>query len=1281
MTQCLNPNCLESNPPETKFCQSCNEKLVLVERYRALKIIGRGGFGRTFQAVDEFKPSKPFCVIKQFLPQSQKTENLSKAALLFAQEAERLDTLGRHPQIPELLAYFTQDNRQYLVQEFIDGQNLQQELKESGAFNERQILELLKSLLPVLEFIHSQQVIHRDIKPENIIRRKNNNQLYPVRARSSPENNIILVDFGIAKFVTKKALAVTGTIIGSEGYAPPEQAIGKATFSSDIYSLGVTCIHLLTEVEPFKLFDVGEGEWIWRKYLKSKVSDQVGNLLDKMIVRATNKRFQNPGEILSLINQTYPTEKKFTPPPQISQKSTAPPIINETSPPQTFLRSEIGEIFTFEVVAVNNFGKIINRTPGNARQKIEDLGNGIKLEMVYIPGGSFLMGSPEKEVERLNSESPQHQVTLQPFYMSKYPITQNQYQAIMGENPSNFKGGNRPVEKATWHNATEFCQRLSEKTGKIYRLPSESQWEYACRAGTTTPFYFGETITSELVNYNGNYIYGKAPKDKYRGETTNVGSFPPNSFGLYDMHGNVWEWCLDIWHINYDGAPNDGSAWETAGNSNIKVLRGGSWSNSSWNCRSARRYDNYSNNLIYCKGFRIVWYTSEVRNSLDKMIVGKTNKKFQNTGEISSLINQTYPTEKKLTPPPQKSQNLTVPPIINETSPPQKFLKSIPESEIGEIFTFEVVTVNNFGKIINRTPGSARQKIEDLGNGIKLEMVYIPGGSFLMGSPENKPRKYDIESPPHQVTIQPFYISKYPITQNQYQAIMGENSSNFTGKSRPVENVTWYNATEFCQRLSEKTGKIYKLPSESQWEYSCRAGTTTPFYFGETITSELANYNGNYIYGKAPKSNYLQETTNVGIFPPNAFGLYDMHGNVWEWCLDIWHDNYNDAPNDGSVWERGENSNQRIIRGGSWNNNPNHCRSAFRFNNYVDNCIMNLGFRVLLLPNFQKKFQNTEEILSVINQTYPTEKKFTPPLQISQKLTAPPIINETSPPETFPESIPESEIGEIFTFEVVTVNNSGKIINRTPRNARQKIEDLGNGIKLEMVYIPGGSFLMGSPENEERRFNTESPPHQVTIQPFYMSKYPITQEQYQIIMDKNPSHFKGRNRPVETVTWYNATEFCQKLSQKTTKTYSLPSESQWEYACRAGTTTPFYFGETITSELVNYNGNYTYRDAPKGKYQEQTTNVGSFPPNAFGLYDMHGNVCEWCQDIWHDNYQGAPNDGSAWQDRDIDSSPMRGGSWYDNPEFCRSAIRVSYFGRVFRYNYFGFRIVCSPNSF
>ncbi|NES75425.1 MULTISPECIES: GUN4 domain-containing protein [Okeania] len=292
MSQCLNPECLNQNPSDTKFCQQCGSKLLLAERYRAIKIIGQGGFGRTFQAVDEFKPSQAFCVIKQFFPEVQDKQNMEKAAELFAKEAVRLEALGKHPQIPELLAFFTQDNRQYLIQEFIEGQNLQQELETVGAFNETQIWELLNDLLPVLEFIHSQKVIHRDIKPDNIIKQ-------PISSQKKGE--LVLVDFGAAKFATRTALAVTGTVIGSAGYAAPEQAIGKSIFASDIYSLGVTCIHLLTQVEPFELFDVSENDWVWRDFLISPISDPLGNILDRMIVGATKKRFQSATEIMALI--------------------------------------------------------------------------------------------------------------------------------------------------------------------------------------------------------------------------------------------------------------------------------------------------------------------------------------------------------------------------------------------------------------------------------------------------------------------------------------------------------------------------------------------------------------------------------------------------------------------------------------------------------------------------------------------------------------------------------------------------------------------------------------------------------------------------------------------------------------------------------------------------------------------------------------------------------------------------------------------------------------------
>jgi formylglycine-generating enzyme required for sulfatase activity len=259
-----------------------------------------------------------------------------------------------------------------------------------------------------------------------------------------------------------------------------------------------------------------------------------------------------------------------------------------------------------EVVTVNKFGEIIQRQPCVARYFIEDLGNGVKLEMAAIPGGTFMMGSLKEE--GYDTEKPQHQVTLSSFFMGKYPVTQAQYQAIMGTNPSHFKGSNRPVERVDWNDAVTFCQKLSQRTGKNYRLPSEAEWEYACRAGTTTPFHFGETITTDLANYNGNYTYGQEPKGVYREETTEVGSFGvANNFGLYDMHGNVRERCQDNWHSDYYGAPTDGSSWlKNTQSSDIKLLRGGSWYYVPGNCRSASRVNNnldYDSNYI---GFRVV---------------------------------------------------------------------------------------------------------------------------------------------------------------------------------------------------------------------------------------------------------------------------------------------------------------------------------------------------------------------------------------------------------------------------------------------------------------------------------------------------------------------------------------------------------------------------------------------------------------------------------------------------------------------------------------------------
>ncbi|MEG4960514.1 MULTISPECIES: formylglycine-generating enzyme family protein [unclassified Microcoleus] len=262
-------------------------------------------------------------------------------------------------------------------------------------------------------------------------------------------------------------------------------------------------------------------------------------------------------------------------------------------------------------------------------------------------------------------------------------------------------------------------------------------------------------------------------------------------------------------------------------------------------------------------------------------------------------------------------------------------------------FEFDVITVDAYGKESSRRKSFAHFFSEDLGNGIVLEIVYIPGGTFMMGSRKSKRRLYEYESPQYQVTVPAFFAGKYSITQAQWQAVMGNNPSHFKGEKCPVEQVSWDMAVEFCGKLSQQTGRKYRLLSQAEWEYACRAGTTTPFHFGETITPELVNYNGNFPYANAPKGLRREETTDVGSFPPNAFGLYDMHGNVWEWCSDRWHEDYQGTPDDGYSWVNGNDT--RVQRGGSWRSLAVLCRSASRSWVSAGNCNSLIGFRVALV--------------------------------------------------------------------------------------------------------------------------------------------------------------------------------------------------------------------------------------------------------------------------------------------------------------------------------------------
>ena len=600
----------------------------LAGRYEITETLGGGGFAITYLARDMMQPSKPLCVVKQLRP----NQTHPRVIDFFNKEAAILEKLGKHPQIPLLLAHFQQDDNLYIVQEFIQGHDLSKEISPGKRLSEAYVRKLLQDVLEVLSFVHKYGVIHRDLKPQNLMRRQE-------------DGKIFLIDFGAVKelgtlMVNTQGEVTSSVVIGTSGYMPSEQGNGKPRLASDVYAVGMSAIAALTGIQPHELEENPQtGEVIWLE--QAQVSEDLAEVITKMVRRHYSLRYTSASDALQGLNsqtQSTPPTQLNPPTPKPTPAPTPQPITPKPIPPKPqpnppipagLSRRRTLQILGFaggglliavggkelfkrrlsnEVITVNASGNIINRQPLNAKYFTENLGNGVTLEMAEIPGGEFLMGSPSGEKGRVNNESPQHRVTVKPFFMGKFAITQAQYQAIMGKNLSRFKGDKRPVETVSWNDAKDFCQKLTQKTGRTYRLPSEAEWEYACRAGTTTPFNFGETITTDLANYDGNYTYADAPKGEYRQQTMKVGSFPPNAFGLYDMHGNVLEWCQDTWHDNYNGAPTDGSAWINNENRS-RMLRGGSWDYYPYFCRSASRLDgNWAVRVDYLNivGFRVV---------------------------------------------------------------------------------------------------------------------------------------------------------------------------------------------------------------------------------------------------------------------------------------------------------------------------------------------------------------------------------------------------------------------------------------------------------------------------------------------------------------------------------------------------------------------------------------------------------------------------------------------------------------------------------------------------
>jgi formylglycine-generating enzyme required for sulfatase activity len=924
---------------------------VLPPRYQLVREIGQGGMGQVILAIDRGATLKDheYVAIKRMLGPT-----LSNSASVdrFLAEVKLARTL-RHPNVVKM---YHSDNTvlgPYIVMEYIDGEDLGKYIDRHGPLSEERALIWFGKLADALDEGHNKRLIHRDLKPKNIL----------ISSAGEP----FLVDFGIAHRLSEMDRTGTGFGAGTIEYMSPEQLENRTPdVKQDVYSFGATIYHAVEGRPPF------QADTVPRMILKVmsetapsslKVSSELAKRIASCLEKDPQKRPRSCKAILERLSQretAASVPKPPPPPPSPSLPPVSPPdsqtreIVSSNARTQTIIASRAkaiwlavllllvsGFLLGITMLVMKNprarvalqppFAETGDTEPGDnsgtrpsdstgttdlpkqgqssaGKEPLpeadppapsqtppasvesfsktslpEEFTNSIGMKFQLIKPGTFMMGSPASELGRDENET-QHQVTLtQPYYLGVYEVTQEQYERIMGINPSEFKSSSHPVDSVSWEDAVAFISKLNDLErgqlpGRVYRLPTEAEWEYACRAGTTTAYSFGDSA-SDLESYAW---YSKNLRSLT--QTHPVGGRKPNPWGLYDMHGNVEEWCWD-WFGDY---PNrsliDAMGPESGSN---RVGRGGGWSNVAANCRSAHRssYDpSYRN---YYNGFRV---------ALGSELTSKTS-----FSEKSLSMNEDGGGNKSSSSPSMNSPSPYVDPV---RVPDEQFTNSI---------------------------------------GMKFQL--IKPGTFMMGSPASELVR-DEDETQHQVTLtQPYYLGVYEVTQEQYERIMGINPSRFKSSSHPVDSVSWEDAVAFISKLNDLergqlSGRLYRLPTEAEWEYACRAGTTTVYSFGAS-ERELGNY-------AWYTENSKEGTHPVGEKLPNGWGLYDMHGNVSEWCAD-WYGEYPKTevtdppgPSKGS---------SRVRRGGCWIIVAANCRSAIRFWDAPDYRSLALGFRLALSPS------------------------------------------------------------------------------------------------------------------------------------------------------------------------------------------------------------------------------------------------------------------------------------------------------------------------------------------
>jgi formylglycine-generating enzyme required for sulfatase activity len=536
-----------------------------VGQYHLESLLGAGGFGGVFRANEVVRDRVLRQVAVKVIPgnDEQQLEELLAAATLEHDQLIRCYTAGE--------CRLLNIDALYLAMELAEG-SLDSRL-QPGPLESKEVRQVISEVAEGLAYLHSKKQVHRDLKPANVLR---------VKERWK------LSDFGLVRRLGSESYAQTANPIGTIAYMPPEAFTGEISSAWDMWSLGIMVVQMVSQNLPYRF---SEPTQLLKRVMDAELELPSLPEAFKPIVngclQVDRRKRWTAEQVLRALQGGG--ERRVNAPPPVS-----PDDVREDTRPRPSQPA-------VQVSPPQPAKQVVQPATPSPRGLItitENLGNGISLELIQLPAGQFMMGASPNDSKADDDEKPQHLVKLKAFAMGKYPITQAQYEAVMGKKRSKFQGNpNNPVECVSWNDAQAFCKKLSEATGKKYRLPSEAEWEYACRAGTTTRYYFGDD-----ANQLGDYAWFT---DNSRSKTHPVGQKRPNGWGLYDMHGNVWEWCEDSWHKNYKGAPTDGSAWIQGGNS-FRILCGGGWYYSSRFCRSSFR-DGYDPDDGYDDfGFRVV---------------------------------------------------------------------------------------------------------------------------------------------------------------------------------------------------------------------------------------------------------------------------------------------------------------------------------------------------------------------------------------------------------------------------------------------------------------------------------------------------------------------------------------------------------------------------------------------------------------------------------------------------------------------------------------------------